>query len=151
MSKDKKGIAEKWAWIKEKIPQVGKLIGDVLPEKGVLGVVKNLIDKDDTIPPELKKEALAKIYELELVETQEITKRWQSDNNSDAKLAKVIRPIIMLFLTIFLALVIFIDSSDGIGFEVDAAYIDLLKSLLMLVYFAYFGGRTAEKWKKLNK
>ena len=30
-------------------------IGDVLPNNGVLGLVKGLIDKDDSLPPEDRK------------------------------------------------------------------------------------------------
>ena len=34
-------------------------IGDVLPNNGVLGLVKGLIDKDDSLPPEDKEKALS--------------------------------------------------------------------------------------------
>ena len=44
----------------------------------VLGVVKRLIEKDDTIPQPDKETAL-KMLEMDLVEMQEVTKRWQSD------------------------------------------------------------------------
>ena len=148
MSKDKKN---KWEWIKKTFPKVKEVIGNVLPDKGILGIVKNIIDKDDTIPPELKKEALGVLYDLEKEEIQAITKRWESDMASDSKLSKSVRPLTMMFLTLFLTVLIFVDSSSSVAFKVDSAYIDLLKGLLMLVYFAYFGGRTAEKWKKLNK
>ena len=33
-------------------------IGDVLPDKGVFGIVKNLIDKDPDLPPQDKETAL---------------------------------------------------------------------------------------------
>lgn len=36
-------------FLKEKAPQVLDIVGDVLPDKGVYGIVKNLISKDDTI------------------------------------------------------------------------------------------------------
>ena len=36
-------------FLKEKAPQVLDIVGDVLPNKGVYGIVKNLISKDDTI------------------------------------------------------------------------------------------------------
>jgi hypothetical protein len=35
--------------IKSKAPQVLDLVGDLLPDKGVTGVVKRLIDRDDTV------------------------------------------------------------------------------------------------------
>ena len=45
-----------------KIPQ----LADVLPDKGVLGIVKNLIDKDDTLPQEEKETLLKELYQLEV-------------------------------------------------------------------------------------
>jgi len=35
-------------------PKILDFVGDVLPEQGVMGVVKNLIDKDETIDPATK-------------------------------------------------------------------------------------------------
>ena len=59
-------------------------LGDVLPNSGVLGIVKGLIDKDNTLPPEDKEKAL-KLLEIDMVEMQEVTKRWESDLGSDIK------------------------------------------------------------------
>ena len=45
-------------------------LGDVLPDKGVMGLVKNLIKKDPELPPEDKEKALAlgkKVTETETV------------------------------------------------------------------------------------
>jgi hypothetical protein len=36
-------------------------------------------------------------------------------------------------------------------FEVNTAWVDLLKTLLVTVYVAYFGSRGAEKITKINK
>lgn len=44
------------AWLKEKAPDVLESVGDVLPEKGVLGVIKNIVSKKSDIPPEHKLE-----------------------------------------------------------------------------------------------
>lgn len=47
------------------------LVGDVLPDKGVLGVVKNLIDNDPEISPEEKAkmhEELVELYSLEVAD-----------------------------------------------------------------------------------
>ena len=38
--------------IKDKAPQVLDVVGDLLPDKGVTGVVKNLIQRDDKINPQ---------------------------------------------------------------------------------------------------
>lgn len=151
MSKKKFKETKVGSFITKNFPKIAGTIGDALPDSGVLGIVKNLVSKDDVVPQEVKNKALEMIHQFEIEEAKEITKRWESDMASDNKLSKSVRPLTMMFLTLFLTVLIFVDSADGIGFKVDSAYIDLLKGLLMLVYFAYFGGRTAEKWKKLNK
>jgi hypothetical protein len=40
--------------------------------------------------------------------------------------------------------------SFNITFEVDTAWVDLLKSLLITVYVAYFGSRGVEKFKSIK-
>lgn len=51
-----------------KAPKVLDMVGDVLPDKGVLGIVKNLIDRDPEIPAEdkLEFEKLFLEYEKEM-------------------------------------------------------------------------------------
>jgi hypothetical protein len=51
--------------VTEKLPQVASVVGDLLPDSGVLGVVKNAIDMA-TISPNEKKELLEAHSELEL-------------------------------------------------------------------------------------
>jgi len=53
-------------------------VGDVLPDKGVLGVVKNLIDNDEEMTPEEKAqmhEELVQLYELEVADRDSARKR----------------------------------------------------------------------------
>ena len=124
-------------------------LGDVLPDKGVFGIVKNLIDKDPVLPPEDKEKALA-LLNQDTVEMQEVSKRWASDMQSDSWLSKNRRPLALIFLTVSMMLLIFIDST-GLDFSVDGGWVDLLKSLLITVYVAYFGSRGAEKFKSISK
>jgi len=123
-------------------------IGDVLPNNGVLGLVKGLIDKDDSLPPEDKEKAL-KLLEMDMVEMQEISKRWSSDMSSDSWLSKNTRPMTLIFLTVSMVCLILLDSFN-ITFEVDTAWVDLLKSLLITTYVAYFGSRGVEKFKSIK-
>ena len=123
-------------------------IGDVLPDSGVLGIVKGLISKDDNLTPQDKETAL-KMLEMDLSEIQEVTKRWESDMMSDSWLSKNVRPLIIIFLTIAMSTFIIIDSSIN-GFDVKEDWISLLSSLLLLVYGAYFGGRSLEKIQKMR-
>jgi hypothetical protein len=53
-------------------------VGDVLPDKGVLGIVKNLIDNDEDMTPEEKTqmhEELVQLYELEVADRASARKR----------------------------------------------------------------------------
>ena len=77
-----------------------------------------------------------------------VSQRWSSDMKSDSVLSKNVRPMTLIFLTVMTILYIGIDSYF-VDFTVDTAWIDLLKTLLLSVFIAYFGGRSYEKGKKL--
>ena len=129
-------------------PGILGTVGEVLPNNGVLGLVKNLIHKDPVLPAEDKEKAL-KLLEQDMIEMQEISKRWDSDMKSDSWLSKNTRPLTLIFLTVSMVLLIFSDSI-GDSFEVSSGWVDLLKSLLITVYVAYFGSRGAEKFKSIS-
>lgn len=95
----------------------------------------------------LEKEMLVKELEQDVIEMQEVTKRWESDNKADSFLTKNIRPMCLAFLTLSLFTYIILDSSLE-GFKIDAQWISLLGNLLMLAYGGYFGARTLEKIRK---
>ena len=124
------------------------VITNILPDQGVLGMVKNLIDKDQELTPQDKETAL-KLLEQDMIEMQEVTKRWQSDNLSDSWLSKNTRPMTLIFLTVSLVVFILLDGFD-IAFGIDSEWINLLKSLLITVYVAYFGSRGVEKFKSIT-
>lgn len=85
-----------------------------------------------------------KELEYDVIEMQEITKRWESDNLSDSWWSKNVRPLSLMFLTVTLFIYVILDSSLE-GFNVDSEWVDLLSSLLMLVYGGYFSARALEK------
>ena len=124
-------------------------LGNVLPDKGVFGIVKNLIKKDPKLPLEDKEKALA-LLQQDTIEMEEVSKRWASDMQSDSWLSKNTRPMTLIFLTISMIILILLDSFE-INFSVDKGWVDLLKSLLITVYVAYFGSRGAEKYKAISK
>jgi len=133
------------AWLKEKAPGILDTVGDLLPDQGGLGVVKNLLDREPDIDPA---EAKAKV-DAEIEFQKNVTERWKADMGSDVKLAKTIRPVMLIVLiTIFVGLVIF-DSLDNQPFNVRESYVSLLEILMLTVFGAYFAGRTVEKTRKL--
>ena len=151
MKGDKKKFSDTkvGAFLCKAAPSILGIVGDVIPDAGLLGVVKGLITKDDSITPEDKETAL-KLLELDLIEMQEVTKRWQSDMSSDSWLSKNTRPMSLIFLTFAMVCLIVLDSSLG-AFKVFSGWVDLLQTLLLTVYVAYFGSRGAEKFQKIKK
>lgn len=135
----------------DKVPSILGIVGDVLPDAGVLGVVKGLIQKEDpsVLPPEDKEKAM-KLLELDMVELQEVSKRWESDMKSDSWLSKNTRPLTLVYLTIITSLYIVLDSLD-IAFDIDPSWVELLKTLLVTIYVAYFGSRGFEKYSTIKK
>lgn len=130
-------------FLKEKAPKILDSIGDILPDQGAFGVVKNLISKDENLPPEDKETAL-KLLDLDIQEMQNISERWKYDMQSDSWLSKNTRPLALIYLTVCMTLFIVFDSIQMI-FDMKSAWIDLLQTLLVTVYVAYFGSRGAEK------
>jgi hypothetical protein len=135
----------------QKGPSIIEAVGDVIPDAGVLGIVKKLIEKEDPVvlPPQDKETAL-KLLEQDIIEMQEISKRWVSDMQSDSWLSKNTRPMALIFLTVSMVALILLDST-ALNFDVDISWVDLLKSLLITVYVAYFGSRGVEKFKSISK
>lgn len=130
-------------------PGILGIAGDVLPNAGIFGIVKNLITKDETLPLEDKEKALM-LLEQDMVEMEEISKRWESDMKSDSWLSKNTRPLSLIFLTISMVALILMDSADW-QFGVSEGWVDLLQTLLVTVYVAYFGSRGAEKFQSIKK
>ena len=128
---------------------LGDGMGDILPDNGFLGMFKRLLVQDDTLTPQDKETAL-KLLEMDSQEIQEVSKRWQSDMTSDSWLSKNVRPLTLIYLTLATTIYIVLDSLD-ISFKIDNAWIELLKTLLVTIYVAYFGSRGFEKFKKITK
>jgi hypothetical protein len=131
------------AFLASKAPALLNKISEVLPDKGGLAIVKNLITSDTKIKAVDKEQAM-KLIEQDLVEMENVSKRWDSDMKSDSWLSKNTRPLTLMYLTLASTILIIIDSFHTM-FDVDIAWVELLKTLLITVYVAYFGSRGAEK------
>ena len=149
MSKKKFAETKVGKFLKEKAPGVLESIGNILPDQGGLGIVKNIITSDNSIEPQDKEQAL-KLLELDIMEMQNISTRWSSDMKSDSWLSKNTRPLTLIYLTLASTLLIVLVSFHT-RFDVDSAWVELLKTLLITVYVAYFGSRGAEKVQKIRK
>ena len=64
--------------LKDKAPHLLEFVGDVLPDSGGLGLLKNIISKDEVIDPETKKllhQQLVETYKLEVEDRDSARKR----------------------------------------------------------------------------
>lgn len=83
---------------------------------------------------------------------QEVSKRWESDMQSDSWLSKNIRPMVLIFLTlavVFMAgATIFAPGLTKVQVSAIEAWIPLFTVIMSAAYAAYFGGRSIEKIKQ---
>jgi len=131
-------------WLKSKAPNVLDVVGDLLPDQGGLGIVKNLIEKD----PDVNTEEGVAAVDAEIQFQNNVTERWKADMGSDVKLAKLIRPVTLIALMSMFMVTMVADSMDNWPFNVKDSYVDLLQILMLTAFGAYFAGRTIEKAKK---
>ena len=132
------------SWLADKAPGILGIVGDLLPDKGALGIVKNLIDKD----PEIDPAEAQRVIDAEVKFQENVTERWKADMGSDVKLAKLIRPLTLIALMVMFMLTMTADSIDAWPFNVKDSYVSLLEILMLTAFGAYFAGRTIEKAKK---
>ena len=110
--------------------------------------VGNTIDKLTTSDQErlqAKKEIKEVLLDYEKSIQEQVTSRWLSDNNGSL-LTKNIRPIALAFLT-FMFVIISVFSGNIGTFEIQEEFVPVYQTLLIVIYTAYFGGRSFEKIK----
>jgi len=144
MSKKKIKDTKLGSWLANKAPDILSVVGGLLPDKGALGIVKNLIDKD----PKVDSEEAQRVIDAEVRFQENVTDRWKADMGSDVKLAKLIRPLTLIALMSMFMLTMVADSMDLWPFNVKDSYVSLLEILMLTAFGAYFAGRTIEKVKK---
>ena len=119
---------------------------------GVIKEVGDVIDKLTTTKEE-KLEAQRLIQEiLEKADSEaqiQVTARWEADMKSDSFLAKNIRPMILIYLTVVFTICAFFDGNIG-EFKIAEEYVPIFQTLLVTVYGAYFVGRSWEKGRSMS-
>lgn len=126
--------------------KIAEVVGNVATGD-INGAIEAISKDENALTPEQREYAL-KLIELDLEDMKGVTKRWAADMEYGTILSKNVRPLTLIFLTIATVSLIVADS-QGISFNVSTEWIDLLKSLLITVFVAYFGGRSFEKTKRL--
>jgi hypothetical protein len=110
-------------------------LGSALPDKGLLAIVKNLIQKQPM--PIKDKEMALRLLDQDITEMQEVTKRWSSDLASDNVLSKNVRPLTLIFFSV----------AYVVGWYLDYS-LENITGLLSIIVGAYFGGRSYEKTRR---
>ena len=110
-------------------------LGSALPDKGLLAIVKNLIQNQPM--PIKDKEMALRLLDQDITEMQEVTKRWSSDLASDNVLSKNVRPLTLIFFSV----------AYVIGWYLDYS-LENITGLLSIIVGAYFGGRSYEKTRR---
>jgi hypothetical protein len=116
--------------------------GDIIKQVG--GVLDNLTtSKEEKL--QAKKEIKQVVLDYEKSMQEQVTSRWLSDNNGSL-LTKNIRPIALSFLTFMFVLISVFSGNLG-QFNIQEEFIPVYQTLLIVIYTAYFGGRSFEKIK----
>jgi len=132
--------------VKNNIP-LGETIVAAIDGGNPIEVIKAITEDKDIAVKD--KETMLADLEQDVIEMQEITKRWESDNKAESYITKNIRPLSLAFLTLSMFTYVILDSSLD-SFKIDQQWISLLGNLLMLVYGSYFGARKLEKIRKIK-
>ncbi len=145
MSKERKKIKDTklGIFLAEKAPDLLGVVGDLLPDSGGLGIVKNLLSKTEVSPEEA-----AAAIDAEVAYQEQVTARWEADMSGDVKMAQYIRPVTLIILMALFLIIVVCDSVEGWAFDVKDTYVSLLEVLMLTAFGAYFAGRSIEKIKK---
>lgn len=128
--------------------RAAEVVGNIVTGnwKGALDIIS---DKNNGMTDAERSFAL-EVMKLDMTEMESVTERWKSDMTSNSWLSKNVRPLSLIFLTLATTVLIYLDFYDP-NLNVPNEWIELLKSLLLGIYIAYFGSRGLEKYKAIGK
>ena len=135
-------------WLKEKAPAVLNVVGDLLPDQGYLGIVKNLLSSDPDVTPEQEAEFEQMAFELEAADRA-------SARNREVELAKATgKTDWMMILTGVVGLFSFMFTIYAVVYIENVRENDLFIHLMGMIegvvignIFAYYYGASVKKDK----
>ena len=149
--KDIHGKTRIGKWLAEKSPDLIDTVGDLLPDNGAFGVIKNLIVKDTDISPIDKAEALnliqedLKAFELEAADRDSARRR-------EVELAKVGGTDWMMYLTGIIGLISFVVCVYAVIWIPDVRdnklfvhLMGMIEGVVITSLFSYYFGGTVQK------
>lgn len=134
------------------------LSGGIIESVGKVG--DSLFTSDEErLEKEIEMQKTKNVYSLEdkkqefgLVrdEMTQTTNRWVSDNQGNF-LTKSVRPLTLIYLIVVISLLAILDGNQIIdSFNIKSSWVSLFEGLTMLVFGAFFGGKTIERLKKVG-
>jgi len=121
-----------------------------IPGGGAVASVAENIVQANILTEQKQYELEAMLLKYKMDVEKNTTLRWQSDNTTTERLTKLVRPVSLLSLLFTIFLFTFLDGWSAWGFDAPEVYIELIQSLALLAFGAYFGGRTVEKIQDLR-
>lgn len=125
--------------------KIPSLAGDILPDKGILGVVKNLIDSDDSMGQAEKDDLYKELYEMEVADRDSARQR-------EVEVKKAGGQDWMMFITGIVGLASFIFTIYAVVYVPSVVENDLFVHLMGMIegvvisnIFAYYYGTSADK------
>ena len=128
--------------VKNNIPLGDTIVSAI--DGGSASEVIKAISKDSKMSPE-QKEIIVEGINKDIEQERELTKRWESDNNSQDWLPRNIRPLAVANFTLLIDVVIL---SSMWGKPLGEAYLPLLLTMGMTVIGGYFTLREFGKNKE---
>ena len=130
-------------FLKDKAPKILDTIGDILPEKGVLGIVKNLISSSDELSPEDKAIAFEHLKDAFALEVQDR----ESARNREIEIAKIHKFDFLFYMTGFVGLSVFCFIVYAIVYlqipdqnkEIWIHLIGISEGVVLSIFGYYFG------------
>ena len=137
-------------WLKEKAPKVLDAVGDALPDKGALGIIKNLIDNDPSLSAEEIAEAnemIKEMYELEVADRESARSREVEVKKSGGQdIMMVVTGIVGLAAFIFIVYaVVYVDRITENDLFVHL--MGMIEGVVISNIFAYYYGTSSENRK----
>lgn len=130
-------------FLNDKAPKILDTVGDVLPNQGVLGIVKNLISSSDELSPEDKAIAFEHLKEAFALEVQDR----DSARNREIEIAKIHKFDFMFILTGIIGLAVFCFIVYAIVYlqipdqnkEIWIHLIGISEGVVLSIFGYYFG------------
>ena len=153
MSKEER--KKKWGkakeWLKTNAPKALEVVGDILPDNGALGVIKNILDKDPDVSPEQQAQfdaMIKEMYELEVRDRESARAR-------EVEVKKAGKQDWMMFITGVVGLASFVFTIYAVVYVENVRENDLFIHLMGMIegvvignIFAYYYGTSSQDRKK---